>query len=261
MADKPGGVRPFSRQPFPPSRRFILGALRAGRKAAPMTALVQIDVTEAWARLEGEDLSPTAFIMACVGRAVATHPEVHAYRDWLGRLIVHDHVDIAVMVEIDTDGGLYPLAHPVLNTDVRTVTQISDELRRTKTDPASGGSGKLLLRWGDRMARVPGLVSLTYRVAQRSPRVRSGIGTVVVTSVGMLLGGGGFALSAPGIATLSVVVGGVSTRPWVVDGEIMARRILDLAAHVDHRMVDGAPAARFGATLRTLLENPDLVDW
>jgi pyruvate/2-oxoglutarate dehydrogenase complex dihydrolipoamide acyltransferase (E2) component len=228
---------------------------------APMTAMIQVDVTDAWERIEADDLSPTAFVLACVGRAVAVHPEVHAYRDWLGRLVLHRHVDITTMVEVDTETGVFPLAHPVQNTETRTVRDLSDELRRVKTTPSSGLSGRLLLRWGALAGRIPGLATLVYFLARRSPRIRSGTGTVALSSVGMMIGGSGFAIGVMALVSLQVMVGGATERPWVVDGEVTVRRILDLTAQVDHRVVDGAPAARFGATLRRLLENPDLVDW
>ena len=254
-------MRPFERRPFPPNRRFVTGAMRAGRKMAPMTAMVQVDVTEAWERIAAEDLSPTAWVMACVGRAVAAHPEVHAYRDWLGRLVVHRHVDVTTMVEVKTDSGAYPLAHPVQNTDTRTVSELSAELRRVKTTPSSGLSGRLLLRFGAIAGRIPGLVSLVYFLMRRSPRIRSGTGTVAVSSVGMMIGGSGFGIGVMTMTSLQVIVGGASERPWVVDGEVQVRRVLDLTAQIDHRIVDGAPAARFGARLRELLENPDLIEW
>lgn len=226
-----------------------------------MTALVQVDVTDAWERVKAEDVSPTAFVLACVGRAVAAHPEVHAYRDWLGRLIIHRHVDVTTMIEVDTKSGAYPLAHPVSDTDVRSVSDLSSELRRVKTTPSSGLSGWLLLRWGGVAGRIPGLARLVYFVGRRSVRVRSGIGTVAVSSVGMMIGGGGFAIGVMTLTSLQVMVGGVTERPWVVDGEVQVRHILDLTAQVDHRVVDGAPAARFGATLRSLLETPELLEW
>lgn len=226
-----------------------------------MTALVQVDVTEAWRRIKADDVSPTAFVLACVGRAVAEHPEVHAYRDWFGRLVVHRHVDVATMVEVDTKTGAFPLAHPIQDTDLRTVSDLSDELRGVRASPASGRSGRLLLRWGQLAGRVPGLASLVYWVARRSAFVRSGVGTVAISSVGMMIGGSGFVFSVPTVVTLSVLIGGATERPWVVEGEVVVRRILDLSVQVDHRMVDGGPAGRFGATLRELLENPDLVDW
>ena len=60
--------------------------------------------------------------------------------------------------------------------------------------------------------------------------------------------------------TLSILVGGRSSRPRVVDGEIVARLVLDLTISVDHAIVDGAPAARFAATLVDLLEQPRWLD-
>lgn len=226
-----------------------------------MTALVQVDVTDAWRRIMADGLSPTAFVMACVGRAVAEHPEVHAYRDWFGRLVMHRHVDVATMVEVETKTGAFPLAHPIQDTDLRTVSDLSGELHKVRENPSSGRSGMMLLRWGRQAARVPGLASLVYFLGRRSVWVRSGVGTVAVSSVGMMIGGSGFATSVPSISTISVLIGGATERPWAVDGEVVVRRILDLSVQIDHRMVDGAPAARFGATLRRLLENPDLVDW
>ena len=105
-------MRPLQRTAFPANRKFVLGAMRAGHRAIPMTALVNIDVTEAWERIEAEKASPTGLILACVGRAVAAHPEVHAYRDFFGRLVTHRHVDVATMIEIPTATGLFVLAHP-----------------------------------------------------------------------------------------------------------------------------------------------------
>lgn len=235
--------------------------MRAGHRVVPMTALLQVDVTEAWKRLHDKDLSPTAFVIACVGRAVAEHPEVHAYRDWWGRLVMHEHVDIATMIDIETSSGRFPLAHTIVDTDTRSVAEISDELHRVRDAPSQGRGGRLMLRWGSSVTRIPGLISFMYFISRRSRLVRSGVGTVAVSAIGMMLGGNGFGIGLPTIASLSVTVGGVTERPWVVDGEVEARQILDLCLQVDHRVVDGAPAARCAATLRTLLEDPSLVSW
>jgi pyruvate/2-oxoglutarate dehydrogenase complex dihydrolipoamide acyltransferase (E2) component len=251
----------IERRSFPIERRIVLGGLRSGKRMAPMNALVQVDVTEAWERLSQESLSPTAFVLACVGRAVAAHPEVHAYRGWNGRLVVHRHVDIATIVEVETEAGVFPLAHPVRRADDRSVAEISEELAGVRLDPTSGESGRLLMQWGSRAGQVPGLVGLMYLAARHSPRVRRRIGTVTVSSVGMMMGGSGFGIGTPTVSTLTVIIGGASERPWVVDGALAVRRIIDLTVQIDHRVVDGAPAARFGATLRQLLEHPDLITW
>ena len=91
--------------------------------------------------------------------------------------------------------------------------------------------------------------------------MRSKMGTVTLSSVGMLTKGSGFLIGVPTIASTTVLVGGATDQPWVVDGDVAVRRIVDLGVQIDHRIVDGAPAARFGARLRELLENPDLLDW
>jgi pyruvate/2-oxoglutarate dehydrogenase complex dihydrolipoamide acyltransferase (E2) component len=251
----------LDRRPFPAERRIVLGGLRSGKRMATMTALVHVDVTEAWERIRAEELSSTAFVLACVGRAVAAHPEVHAYRGWSGRLVVHRHVDIATMVEVATPDGVFPLAHPVHDTDNRSVSEISAELLAVRRDPSSGESGRLLQRCGSRVGQLPGLIGMMYLAARHSTGVRRRIGTVTASSVGMMMGGSGFAIGTPTVSTLTVIIGGASERPWVIDGSITVRMILDLTVQIDHRVVDGAPAARFGATLRQLLEHPDLITW
>jgi pyruvate/2-oxoglutarate dehydrogenase complex dihydrolipoamide acyltransferase (E2) component len=104
------------------------------------------------------------------------------------------------------------------------------------------------------------MIALFYGLAARSVRLRRMTGTVSVTSVGMFGGGGGFGIGLPTIQTLTVLVGGISRRPWVIDGEIVPRDILDLTVTVDHNVVDGAPAARFVADLRRMIESPGLVE-
>ena len=68
--------------------------------------------------------------------------------------------------------------------------------------------------------------------------------------------GGGLGIGHPTVQTLTVLVGGRSIRPWVNDGAIVPREILDLTLTFDHNVVDGAPAARFVADLRELIEHP-----
>lgn len=94
-------------RPFPPSRRLVTAAVRAGRRIVPMHGLFDVDVSTARRRLAGHDppLSFTAFVIASLGRAAALHPEVHAYRDWRGRLVQHRHVDVQTLIEISTGGG------------------------------------------------------------------------------------------------------------------------------------------------------------
>jgi pyruvate/2-oxoglutarate dehydrogenase complex dihydrolipoamide acyltransferase (E2) component len=226
-----------------------------------MHGLIDVDVTDAKRLLEDRDGSHsfTALVVACVARAAAAHPDVHAYRNWRGQVVLHHHVDVSTIVEVPTPQGPFPLVHVLHDADVRDVADLGAELRRVKRDPTSSASGRWLDRAAPSAARVPGLARAMYAVMERSVRVRQRVGTVAVTAVGMFGGGGGFGITQPALMSLQVVVGGVSTRPRVVQGRIEARDVLDLTLSIDHNVVDGAPAARFGADLRALMEDPALV--
>jgi hypothetical protein len=87
-------------RPFPPNRRLVTAAVRAGRRIMPMHGLFDVDITTA-RRLLGmhePPLSLTAFVVASIGRAAAAHPEVHAYRNWRGRLVEHHYVDVQTLI-------------------------------------------------------------------------------------------------------------------------------------------------------------------
>ena len=253
----PDRQRGIEVHPFPSNRRLVTAAVRAGKRMTPMHGLLDVDVTEAKRLLTTHDpaLSFTAFVVASVARAAAAHPEVHAYRDWRGRLVSHRHVDVNTIVEIATSQGSFPLAHVVRDADIRDVVDLTTELRQVKTDPAASGSGRLLVRAAPVAARIPGLFPAMYALMGRSVGFRRQVGTVAVTAIGMFAGGGGYAIAPPTLMSLQVVVGGVSLRPRVLDGRLEARDVLDLTVTIDHNVVDGAPAARFGAELRELLED------
>jgi hypothetical protein len=143
----------------------------------------------------------------------------------------------------------------VRDADVRDVVDLTTELRRVKTDPSASGSGRLLVRAAPAAARIPGLFPAMYALMGRSVRFRQQVGTVAVTAIGMFAGGGGHAIAPPTLMSLQVVVGGMSARPRVVNGQLEVRELLDLTVTIDHNVVDGAPAARFGAELRELIED------
>lgn len=211
----PARERGVTSRRFPPSRRLVTAAVRAGRRIVPMIGLFQVDIASARRTLAETDppLSLTAYVVACVGRAAAKHPEVHAYRDWRGRLVEHHHVDIQVLIEVPTRQGPFGLVHVIRDADIRSVADISAEIRAVKADPASTDTGRLLDRFAPTLGRVPGLYRAMYAVMSRSHRVHDAIGTVQVTALGMFAAGGGFAIAPPSLASLAVVVGGSAPDP------------------------------------------------
>jgi pyruvate/2-oxoglutarate dehydrogenase complex dihydrolipoamide acyltransferase (E2) component len=98
-----------------------------------------------------------------------------------------------------------------------------------------------------------------YAVMARSVAARERIGTVAVTAVGMFGGGGGFGVTSLTLMSLEIIVGGMSQRPRIIDGQVTVRDVLDLTVAIDHNVVDGAPAARFAAEFRELLESAAVV--
>jgi chloramphenicol O-acetyltransferase len=85
---------------IPVQRRFSLDAGRMGRNRHIVHGLAEIDVTVARRFIRqheaatGEKLSFTAYIVYCLAKAIDRHKEVHAYRNWRGRLVIFEAVNI-----------------------------------------------------------------------------------------------------------------------------------------------------------------------
>ena len=75
-----------------------------------------------------------------------------------------------------------------------------------------------------------------------------------LTAVGMFGRGAGWGI-APMSHTTTLVVGGLTRRPGLVDGRVEAREYLCLTLTLDHDLIDGAPAARFARRLSRLIES------
>src|SRR6476646_9192623 len=170
---------------FPSSRRLVIAAMRAGRGKMPMYGLVDVDITIANRLLTGHDppLSLTAFVVACVARAAAAQPAVHAYRNGRAQLVTHQHVDVGTMVEISTPQGPFAIPHLLRDADIRGVPDLTAELRRVKRDPSVSSSGRWLERAGPAATRIPGVIPAMCAVMARSVAARQHIGTVAVTAV------------------------------------------------------------------------------
>lgn len=236
--------------------------MKVGRRMSPIHALVEVDVTKASRKLAESEasLSFTAFVVACVARAASRHPDVHAYRDWLGRVVVHSYVDVTTLIEVESSDGSFPLAHLIRDADIRDVADISREVRAVKQESSDSTEGRLLQRFAPLGGRIPFLAWAFYQSLSRSTRMRSISGTVAVSSVGMFGGGAGHGIGFPTILSLSVLVGGRTKRPIADGDEVVVGEVLDLTVTFDHNTVDGAPAARFIADLRNLLTTAELLD-
>jgi pyruvate dehydrogenase E2 component (dihydrolipoamide acetyltransferase) len=62
------------------------------------------------------------------------------------------------------------------------------------------------------------------------------------------------AIIPPCVTTSVFGVGSLEDRAVVRDGEIVIRKMMSITLNFDHRVIDGAPAARFLSEVRALLE-------
>lgn len=90
----------FTAAPFPHIRLPMVDGGRMGRQRHTVHGLIEFDVPEtrrairAYRTRTGEGLSFTAFIVFCLGQAINTDKQMHAYRDWRNRVIIFDKKEL-----------------------------------------------------------------------------------------------------------------------------------------------------------------------
>ena len=236
-----------------------LVTIQGGRLAArrhTVRALIEVDVTgprryiRDYKMRTGETLSFTAFVIACLGKAIDEHKMMHAYRDWRNRLILFDEVDVNMTVEINTDGRKMVLPHWLRAVNKRTVRDLHAEIRAVQAKPQQ--TREFGVKW---LGLLPTFAwDIFFWFLFRNPGwVKKSFGTVGVTAVGMFGSGSGWAIPF-GVHTLDVALGGISEKPGVIDGRIEIREYLCLTLNFDHDIIDGAPAARFTQRFKELIE-------
>jgi pyruvate dehydrogenase E2 component (dihydrolipoamide acetyltransferase) len=175
------------------------------------------------AKAEGYRVTLLAFLMKASVSALRQFPEVNSsLSPEKDSLILKRYYHIGIAV--DTPGGL--VVPVIRDVDAKGITELSKEL---------------------------GAVSQKARDGKLAPADMSG-GTFTISSLGGI-GGTGFTpiVNAPEVAILGVVR--ARTSP-VWDGEAFVPRLmLPVSLSYDHRVIDGALAARFTRTLCHVLED------
>ncbi len=245
-------------------RRFAAAASWSMRERPLIHGLLEADVTRARALLRehhartGESLSFTAFVTACLARAVDEHKEVQAFRCGRRHLMIFDDVDVCTRIEREFEGErlVLPWVHRAANR--KTVRQLHDEIRAAQREDV----GPLVRRFGLLPAVLEKPFVWAYvAIGQWRPRMlKATMGTVGITAVGMFGRGMGWGIPAASPSALMVTVGGIGEKHVAVGGQLALREFLSVTVSVDHDLVDGAPAARFTQRLKELLENADCLD-
>jgi pyruvate dehydrogenase E2 component (dihydrolipoamide acetyltransferase) len=225
---------PEERQPLRGMRRTIArNVLTAQRQSASVTTTEEADLTELWqlrqreqAEVEalGGHLTFLPFFIKATQHALKEFPYFNAAIDEASETIIlkqYYHFGIAVET---ADGLMVPVIRDV---DRKSVIELAAEMQR-----------------------------LGERARQRTIALEELKGnSFTLTNFGHY--GGLFAtpiINRPDVAILGF--GRIVERPWLYRGEIAIRRILPLSLTFDHRVNDGADAARFLAKVVHFLEDP-----
>ncbi|ACZ91603.1 dihydrolipoamide acetyltransferase family protein [Streptosporangium roseum] len=104
------------------------------------------------------------------------------------------------------------------------------------------------------LARALGALAETARAGRTQPADMAG-GTITITNVGVFGVDAGTPILNPGESVI-LAFGQVRDMPWVVDGQIVPRRVCTLALSFDHRVVDGELGSLFLRDVGAMLEDP-----
>jgi 2-oxoisovalerate dehydrogenase E2 component (dihydrolipoyl transacylase) len=218
-------------------RRRIAQKMQESKRRIPhFTYVEEIDVTELealrvrlnelWGEARGR-LTILPFLMRAIVLAVPSFPQVNArYDDDAGVVTRHGAVHIGIATQ--TDGGL--MVPVVRHAEARDLWSSAAEVTRLADAARSG----------------------------KAARDELSGSTITITSLGPL----GGIVTTPVINHPEVAIVGVNrivARPMIRDGTIVARQMMNLSSSFDHRVVDGADAARFVQALRGTLERPALL--
>jgi pyruvate dehydrogenase E2 component (dihydrolipoamide acetyltransferase) len=170
----------------------------------------------------GRDVSVTDLLVRATAAALARHPQANAaWGD--GSIRLNDEVNVGIAVAVE-DGLVVPVIH-----------------------------GADSLGVGEIAARREDIVSRAREGALRPEDVERG--TFTISNLGMF-GVDAFnaVVNAPQAAILAV--GRIVERVVPVDGAPGIRPMMALTLSCDHRVIDGARAARFLSELAALIEEP-----
>jgi len=175
----------------------------------------------------GAKLTVTAIIVKVLATALRKFPQFNSSIDLDNNEVVLKHY-YNIGVAVDTDRGLLvPVLH---NVDQKTVIEIAIEMN------------ELAERARQRKSKLDEMQGGTFTVSNLG-----GIGGTAFTPI----------INPPEVAILGISRAHVE--PVYVDGQFVPRTMLPLSLSYDHRVIDGADAARFTRFLVEALEQPFLL--
>ncbi|WFP15954.1 dihydrolipoamide acetyltransferase family protein [Citricoccus muralis] len=233
--DSRSGLAIAERIPVKGVRKMVAEQMVRSRRTIPeATAWLDVDVTklvELRAELKAQDASAAPSLLALIARfttaALQRYPVMNSRvvgEGDTGEEILHfDGINLGLAAQ--TDRGLVvpaiehaeKLSARELNT---AIAELVGKARDGKCTPAELTRGTFTLN--------------NYGV----------FGTDGAAAI----------INAPEVAILGV--GRIIDRPWVVEGEILVRKVTELTLSFDHRVTDGGTASAFLTMVARAMENP-----
>jgi pyruvate/2-oxoglutarate dehydrogenase complex dihydrolipoamide acyltransferase (E2) component len=244
--------------PYPSSRQLTFDLGRIGLGKHHVKALLEVDVTEArriikQRRQAGQKISFTAWLIKVIADCIALHPPVAGINQAKSnKVLVFDDVDISIVVEKNVNGTRVPLPYVIRRADKKTLCQIQDEIESAKSQIVENERNYVL---GEERSPVGmriflllpqwlRLILMRVLVLNHPQRVKDMMGTVMITTVGMVGHTRGWIVPFS-MHPLCLAFGSLNEQPAIYRGEIQKREILHLTVLIDHDVIDGVPAARF----------------
>jgi pyruvate/2-oxoglutarate dehydrogenase complex dihydrolipoamide acyltransferase (E2) component len=251
---------------FPRTRIATLDVMEQGRKKHHIKALLELDVTGSRAAIKefrrqtGEKLSFTAWLVKTISATIQEFQDAHAYLLSKRKSIVFDDIDISITVERVYDGQPVPLPYVIRQSDKKSFQTIHQEIQTVKTKDLA----KEDIVLGEKQNRLatdlyyfmPGFLRrMVWRFILKHPKIaKKSMGSVMISSIGMMGRVNGWFIHTS-VHPVSFGVGSIIPKPWVKDGSVTIREILNMTALIDHDVMDGAPMARFFAKLTQNIES------
>ena len=221
------GLVESQRVPMSGFRRSVAESLSRSRREIPeATVWVDVDATELVRLRQSDPSGPglLSYVARFVLAGLRAYPELNGLVDAeRGELVQYDGVNLGLAVQ--TDRGL--VAPAVMGAHRLTTMELDAEIRR---------------------------LTASAREGKASPAEMTG-GTFTLNNYGSLrVDGSAAIINHPQVAILGL--GRIMDRPWIVDGELTARKITQLSFAFDHRVCDGGAAAGFMRVVADAMENP-----
>lgn len=235
---------------------------------------VEFDVTDVEAyvktkRAQGLKITLTHIFLLALARGVKeAAPEINCYVR-RGQIIQRKQVDVSLSV-LDSKGQMS--AVKVVGAERLNLQELTVQLQE-EVQQARKGQGAHAKKAQNILGRIPWpfrqwiadlykLLTIQWGISLPFLGVSpDAFGSFVLSNLGSI----GLDIGYPALAPFSNVAmvvnqGGVVTKPMVVDGEIVARRVLTLSAALDHRVVDASQAGHLFNYLRRILKKPELLE-